>query len=134
MSAHQHEWAAPLLSTDHPEALAAYRHGIAALVAGAAHAADQLREAVALDPGFVLGQVALAVADALEGRPFRSVGATTELSRGERQHAEIVRAAFCGDPAHAADLRREHLIDFPGDLLIVWLPMLLPPTIERTNT
>ena len=118
-------WAAPVLSTDHPEAVAAYRQGIAALVAGAAHAADLLRDSVGMDPSFFLGQVAVAATEALDGRPFRSVVAAATVSRGERQHAEIVHAAFAGNEGHAADLRREHLIDFPGDLLIVWLPVLV---------
>jgi hypothetical protein len=37
----------------------------------------------------------------------------------------VVAAAFDGDPWHAADLRREHLLDYPGDVLIVWLPAVL---------
>ena len=47
------------------------------------------------------------------------------LTRGERQHQEIIRAALRGDVAHAADLRRVHLLEFPGDVLIVWLPAAL---------
>ena len=31
---------------------------------------------------------------------------------------------LAGDCRHARDLRREHLLEFPGDLLIVWLPVL----------
>ena len=131
----QASWASPLLSTDQPDAIAAYRQGIAALVAGAAHASDLLRDSVGVDPSFFLGQVAVSAAEALDGRPFRSVVATAAVSRGERQHAEIVHAAFAGNASHAADLRREHLIDFPGDLLIVWLPVLVanrpvPPAVD----
>ena len=131
----QTTWAAPVLSTDQPDAIDAYRQGIAALVAGAAHAGDLLRDSVGVDPSFFLGQVAVSAAEALDGRPFRTVVAVTTVSRGERQHAEIVHAAFAGNAGHAADLRREHLIDFPGDLLIVWLPVLVanrpvPPAVD----
>jgi len=31
---------------------------------------------------------------------------------------------FLAHVGHAGDLRREHLLEFPGDLLIVWLPAL----------
>ena len=47
------------------------------------------------------------------------------LSRPERQHCEIVRAAFEGDLERAAELRRTHLLEYPGDVLIVWLPAVL---------
>lgn len=131
----QPTWATPLLSTDEPDAIAAYRQGIAALVAGAAHASDLLRDSVGVDPLFFLGQVAVSAAEALDGRAFRPVVPAATVSRGERQHAEIVHAAFTGHEGHAADLRREHLIDFPGDLLIVWLPVLVgnrgvPPAVD----
>jgi len=128
-------WAAPSLSTDQPGAIAAYRQGIAALVAGAAHASDLLRDSVGVDPLFFLGQIAVSAAEALDGRPFRTVVAAAGVSRGERQHAEIVHTAFAGNEGRAADLRREHLVDFPGDLLIVWLPVLVanrrvPPAVD----
>jgi hypothetical protein len=124
-SSSQPTWAAPVLTTCEPAAIAAYRQGIAALVAGAANATDLLRDAVGLDPAFFLGQIAVAAAEALDGGPFRTVVASGRVSRGERHHAEIVHACFAGDPNRAADLRREHLVDFPGDLLIVSLPTLV---------
>jgi hypothetical protein len=124
-SANRPAWATPVLSTSDPAALAAYQQGIAALVAGAALAVDLLRDALAIDASFFLGQVALAAAEALDGRPFRSIAPPASVRRGERQHAEIVHATFAGDADHAADLRREHLVEFPGDLLIVSLPVLV---------
>jgi len=124
-SSNQPAWATPVLSTSEPAAIAAYQQGIAALVAGAAHAVDLLRDAVVVDTSFFLGHVALAAAEALDGQPFRSFAPSASVRRGERQHAEIVHASFAGDADRAADLRREHLVEFPGDLLIVWLPVLL---------
>ena len=46
------------------------------------------------------------------------------MSRGERQHVEVVHAALSGDTCRADDLRREHLLEYPGDLLVVWLPAM----------
>lgn len=106
-------------------AIESYRRGVAALVSGGAHAADLLTTAVALDPGFALARAALAVSLALEGRPYAALPrGTAVLSRAERQHLEIVQATLSGNLPRAWDLRREHLLEFPGDVLIVWLPVL----------
>jgi hypothetical protein len=115
-------WTAPPLSTASREAEIRYRRGVAALVAGLSHAGDLLDEAVAIDPNFTLARIAAAVAKASAGQPYAPAVQTGRLLRGERQHAEIVEAELTGDRRHAADLRREHLLEFPGDLLIVWLP------------
>ena len=124
MSADQPSWASPSLSTGSIAAAVAYRAGIAALIAGTSHAKYLLALAVAHDPAFCLARLAVSAADAAEGLPFRHVTATNPLNRGERQHLEAVEAAFIGDHQRAEVLRREHLIDFPGDLLVVWLPVL----------
>lgn len=118
-------WPTVTLSSRHPAALSLYRDGIATLVAGAPFASALLRQALACDPDFALACVGLAVADAVGGRPFAAAAVQSALTRGERQHEEIVRAAFCGDVARACDLRRVHLLEFPGDVLIVWLPAAL---------
>jgi hypothetical protein len=117
-------WSTPSLSTDSAEAAERYREGIAALVSGAPHAGRVLDAAVIADDHFVLAHVARGVIDVMQGRPFPILptGATT---RGERQHTEVVRTMLAGDGHHGADLRREHLLEFPGDLLIVCLPMLV---------
>ena len=118
-------WEGPPLSTASVEATAHYRHGIAALVSGIANAEQSLDAAIAIDPGFVLAHVGLAVSRVVDGEPFVPwVLPGSGIGRGERQHAEIVRTMLTGDRRHAADLRREHLLEFPGDLLIVWLPAL----------
>ena len=115
-------WAVPTLSTATPDAVIGYRQGIAALVAGIAHADVLLSGAVAMDPDFYLAQLGLAVALAVMGSGFVPPRPAKGLTRGERQHAEIVLSAFAGAQGHARDLRREHLLEYPGDLLIVWLP------------
>jgi hypothetical protein len=120
-----HPWRSPVLTTGSDAAVRAYRIGIASLVAGAAQAEASLEAAVAADPDFALARVGLAAARFRRGGPYvaaplRSSG----LTRGERHHAEIVEATCLGDVDHAADLRREHLLDYPADLLVVWAPIL----------
>jgi hypothetical protein len=115
-------WPAPTLSTPSTDAVIHYRRGVAALVAGIAHADALLRGAIAADSDFYLAQIALAVAVAMMGARFVVPRSATTITRGERQHAEIVVATFEGASRHADELRREHLLEYPGDLLIVWLP------------
>jgi len=119
-------WEVPLLSTVSVEATIRYRDGITAVVAGIPHADRLLTEALGLDPGFLLAQVGLAVARTVDGAPYSPPGSSgaRAVTRGERQHAEVVRTALSNEVVRAADLRREHLVEFPGDLLIVWLPVL----------
>jgi len=116
-------WRSPDLSTDSTDAAAHYREGIAALVAGAAHADAHFRAAVVADPCFALAHVGLAVA--APGTPVDPP--TVGMSRGERHHVETACVWLRGDSRRGCDLRREHLLEFPGDLLIVVLPLVLPP-------
>ena len=117
-------WPAPDLSTSSNQAIECYRRGIAALVAGIGHADGLLASALVADPDFYLAQLGLSVAVAVMGARFVVPPSATRITRGERQHAEIVRSAFAGALLHANDLRRDHLLEYPGDLLIVWLPSL----------
>jgi hypothetical protein len=118
-------WEGPPLSTLSVEASNHYRHGIAALVSGVANSDQLLNAAITIDPGFVLARVGLAVSRVVGGDSYSpSAIPTSDIGRGERQHVEIVTTMLTGDRRHAADLRREHLLEFPGDLLIVWLPVL----------
>jgi hypothetical protein len=122
-----HHWHGLPMSTADTDAVACYDRGVVALVAGLPHAEAHFAEAVDLDPEFLLAHVALGVAGAVAGRPYASPPVGAAATRGERQHAEIVNTALAHhDAARAADLRREHLLEHPGDLVIVWLPALLP--------
>jgi hypothetical protein len=114
----------PSLTTAVPGAVHRYQEGIAALVAGRADAGGPLRAAVRLDGEFTLARVGLAVAVAVadDGEGYEPPMRHRALSRGERQHVEVVDVAFGAGSTRAVDLRREHLADFPGDLLVVWLP------------
>ena len=116
--------ACPSLSTSSAEAVGCYRRGIAELVAGTGNAESLLAEALAIDPMFLLAGIGAAVAQVVAGQPYSRARRGHRPLRGEGQHAEIVDVAFMGDATRAAYLRREHLLEFPGDLLIVWLPAL----------
>ena len=115
-------WATPPPSSTSTAALAAYHDGLAALVAGSGHAEALLHRAVEHDPDLLLAHVALGVAGVLRGRSYEAPPLPASATRAERQHAEVVRTTLGGDAGHADDLRREHLSEFPGDLLVVWLP------------
>lgn len=121
---HPDTWAVPTLSTVSTEAKTRYRTGIGGLVAGIVHADALLAMAIEVDPDFYMAQLALSVALAVMGSPFAPPRPAVVLTRGERQHREIVLSTFAGKRRHAKDLRREHLLEYPGDLLIVWLPAL----------
>jgi hypothetical protein len=121
-------WTSPRPTTTNTAALAAYHDGLAALVAGSGHADALLGGAVDADPDFLLARVALAVAGVVRGGAYVAPELPTAASRGERQHAEVVGTTLQGDPRRAGDLRREHLLEFPGDLLVVWLPAVPRPS------
>ncbi len=131
ISPDHHLWLPPTLSTPSADACRLYRDGIVDLVAQAAHHRSLLRAAVAADPHFHLAHLALAVAEVEAGDPFQVPPHAGRLTRGERQHAEIVSRHLADDVGRCHDLRREHLLEFPGDLLIVWLPASRRPTPER---
>ena len=116
-----HLWV-PTLSTPSADAGRLYRDGVVDLIAQAAHHRSLLRAAIAADPCFHLAHLALAVAESEAGDPFEVPLPAGRLTRGERQHAEIVTHHLTDDVGRCHDLRREHLLEFPGDLLIVWLP------------
>ena len=118
-------WEGPPLSTPSAEAVIHYRDGIAALVSGRANADRLLDAAITIDQRFLLAHVGRAVCDVVAGASYAGPrGDQSAIGRGERQHAEVVLTTLTGDCGHARDLRREHLLEFPGDLLIVWLPVL----------
>jgi hypothetical protein len=127
-------WQRPPLSTDSAEAVACYQQGIAALVAGIAHAETYLTQAATIDPAFYLAQVGIAAARVVAGELYTAPPIPARaLTLGERQHAEIIEAALTGHAARAANLRREHLSEYPCDLLIVWLPALVEDLSRRSG-
>ena len=88
-----------------------------------------LRAAVESDPHFELAQVALACALAAAGMPPEaprcdcSPPSCRASTRRERQHIEVVRLVLSGERERAAVLGREHLREFPGDILVAHILM-----------
>ena len=116
-------WNGPPLTTT-TTAADLYRDGIVALVSGLTHADRLLDAALAADPSFALAAVGRAVCRVLGGDPYAPVVPAGAITCGERQHIEVVHAALTGDTGRAGDLRREHLLEYSGDLLVVWLPAM----------
>ena len=103
----------------------AYARGVDLLLVRSPEAESALRDAVEADPRFELARVALScalvTADtragclARERSPCSPVGAST---RRERQHIEVIELVLSGERDRAAVLGREHLREFPGDILV----------------
>ena len=95
----EHDWRTPTLSTTVDLAVASYRRGLAAMVAGASQARTSLQEAVASDPGFHLAHVGLAAAAVVDGHAFARPPDPPSLTRAERHHVEIEACASKGKEA-----------------------------------
>jgi len=113
-----------VVSTDSIESLTAYLRGVDLLLKSSADAVAALHEALEADPEFDLARVALACAhaakdeqaDAPLGKPSCCGCPRT---RRERQHIEVITLVLGGDNARASVLGREHLREFPDDVLVV---------------
>lgn len=111
------------VSTRSAASAAAYAQGVELLVGLSPEATSLLRTAVRSDPHFELARVALACALAARGMPAEaprcdcspSCRATT---RRERQHIEVLRLVLSGERERVAVLGREHLREFPSDILV----------------
>lgn len=92
---------------------------IARLVGGDPLAPVLIRAAAEGHPGSFAALSALAVigTDPEDLRRARLLART----RRERQHAAIIEESLTGDPNRARVLAREHLAEFPDDIVISWL-------------
>jgi hypothetical protein len=112
------------VSTRSVEAATAYAAGVELLVTSSSEAVAVLRVAVESDPHFGLARVALACALAAAAGPpdagacDRSPPPPRASTRRERQHIEVVQLALSGERDRAAVLGREHLREFPRDVLV----------------
>jgi hypothetical protein len=115
------------LSTLSDRSAAAYGRGVELLVRLSSEAVSVLRVAVEADPHFELARVALACALAADGMPPEapdcdcSPVACRAASRRERQHIEVVRLVLSGERERSAVLGREHVREFPNDVLVAHL-------------
>lgn len=114
-----------MISTDDPVAAHSYASGLELLLGSSIDAEPLLRQAVAVDPQFGLAWMALAVAtgarvDRTECAACadRAAANLTGSTRRERQHIEVIRMLLAGDLRRAAVLGREHLREYPADVLV----------------
>jgi hypothetical protein len=122
-----HDFAGLVVTTDAASAALAYSRGIQLLICSSVDAEALLRDAVTADPNFALARVALALAVDARGlaehhecanpADTTSAGAT----RRERQHIEVIRLVLSGERQRAAVLGREHVREFPNDVLVAHL-------------
>ena len=112
------------MSTPSDESVRAYAQGVELLVGSSAEAVSVLRIAVEADPHFELARVALACALAADGMPPEAARcdcvplSCRAPTRRERQHIEVVRLVLSGERERAAVLGREHLREFPTDIVV----------------
>ncbi|MEO5902285.1 MAG: hypothetical protein ABIR68_19435 [Ilumatobacteraceae bacterium] len=114
------------VSTPSAVSATAYGQGVELLIGSSAEAVSVLRVAVESDPHFELARVALACALAAAGMPEEALRcdcpplSCRACTRRERQHIEVVRLVLSGERERAAVLGREHLREFPNDILVVY--------------
>ncbi|MEO8266609.1 MAG: hypothetical protein ABI706_14000 [Ilumatobacteraceae bacterium] len=120
-----HDSTGLVISTDQPAAALSYAAGLELLLSSSPDATRALRHATTVDPHFGLAWMALAVATCTEGlategnRCADRAGANLAGStRRERQHIEVITMLLAGDLRRAAVLGREHLREYPTDLLV----------------
>ncbi len=114
-----------VITTDAAAAAHSYSRGIQLLIASSVDAEALLRDAVTADPHFALAWVALALAVGARGPAAehhecadRADTTLAGATRRERQHVEVIRLALCGERERAAVLGREHLREFPNDVVV----------------
>jgi hypothetical protein len=120
-----HDFADLVITTDAASAAYAYSRGIQLLITSSVDAEALLRDAVRADPHFALARVALDLAVDARGlatapheRADRADTTSVGATRRERQHIEVIRLVLSGNRERAAVLGREHLREFPNDILV----------------
>ena len=113
------------ISTDLPAAASSYATGLDLLLSSSPDATRALRHATTIDPHFGLAWIALAFATSTDGLATegnhcaqQAAANLTGSTRRERQHIEVIRMLLAGDLRRAAVLGREHLREYPTDLLV----------------
>ncbi|HEX2783949.1 MAG TPA: hypothetical protein VHN36_10210 [Ilumatobacteraceae bacterium] len=117
-----------VITTDAASAAYAYSRGIQLLITSSVDAEALLRDAVTADPNFALAWVALALAFGARGLAAehhecadRADTTLAGATRRERQHIEVIRLTLSGHRDRAAVLGREHLSEFPNDVLVSYV-------------
>ena len=120
-----HDFGDLVITTDAASAAYAYSRGIQLLITSPVDAEALLRAALAADPNFELATVALALAVDTRGLAAehhecgdRTATTFAGATRRERQHIEVIRLVLSGERERAAVLGREHVREFPNDVLV----------------
>lgn len=124
---------------DGASAAALYAAAIRQLFTGE-DATQALMASIDVDATFAEGHAALSFVHAMFGRPREAVLAARTASTLSRQlplrrrhHVEVLLAKAAGDEDQATVLAREHLAEFPDDILIQLLVLSeQPPQQEST--
>jgi len=125
MRAMRHDAYGLPVSTDACATVEAYDVAVDALLAWDAEALSRFRTATALDPGLALAHAGAAVclfleerfAEAQEAAKTARAAAASQTDR-ERRHVEGLALLVEGKSHDAASAMREHLADYPRDLLV----------------
>jgi tetratricopeptide (TPR) repeat protein len=113
------------VSTDATATVEAYDRAVDALLSWDAQALERFRAAIALDPGLAVAHAGAAVCLFLEER-FAEAQQVAKAARAaaasqtdrERRHVEGLALLVEGKAADAASAMREHLVDYPRDLVV----------------
>ena len=120
------------LTTSSPDAAEHYVEAIDAIISQTYGAGPHLGMAVEADDGFAMGHATLALASMFGYNPVKAKGhladthaRATGLSRREQQHIAILDTWINGNSPRAMGLIREHLKDFPRDVVLLRLAQRL---------
>jgi tetratricopeptide (TPR) repeat protein len=113
------------VSTDGAATVEAYDHAVDGLLSWDARALERFRAAIALDPGLAVAHAGAGVclfleerfAEAQEAAKTARAAAASQTDR-ERRHVEGLALLVEGRGHDAASAMREHLADYPRDLLV----------------
>ena len=120
------------LSTSSPVAAEHYVEAIDAIISQTYGAGRHLGMAVGADDGFALGHATLALASMFGYDPAKAKGHLAEtharakgISRREEHQIAIIDTWINGNSPRALELIREHLKDFPRDIVLLRLAQRL---------
>ena len=113
------------VSTGAAATVEAYDHAVEGLLSWDARALERFHAATALDPGLALAHAGAAVclfleerfAEAQDAAKTARAAAVSQTDR-ERRHVEGLALVVEGKGHDAAGAMREHLADYPRDLLV----------------
>jgi hypothetical protein len=114
------------LSTQSPRARDAYVEAVERMLCAQPGIEALLEQALAIDPRFALARMALARAQQMHGHGAQARATTAQasipdagLERRERSHLAALERVVLGDGAGAMRAIREHLDEWPRDLLVM---------------